>query len=146
MPKPKGRPSDYNDEIADIICDLVSTSTLGLPKLCQQNPELPDHTTINRWRLRHESFRTKYAQAKREQADLLAEEILQIADDGSNDTYVNDEGLHLTNYDVIARSRLRVDARKWVASKLLPKVYGDQNKDDTQNSANTLIEKLLEKL
>ena len=73
----------------------------------------------------------QYARAKELQAEMLADEIIQISDDGSNDTYKktdadgNEYGEEV-NHDVIARSRLRVDARKWVAAKLLPKKYGDK--------------------
>ena len=142
-----GRPSErLNQEMADIVCDLISISTKGLDRICRENPELPHESNIHRWRLCHESFREQYAQAKRTQAELLAQEIIAIADDGSNDTYVNDDGEECVNQDVLGRSRLRVDARKWVASKLLPKVYGDRQQDDANAAANTLIEKLLEKL
>lgn len=62
------------------------------------------------------------------QAELLADELFTIADDGSNDTIVVDEetGSTATNHDVINRSRLRVDTRKWYLSKVLPKIYGDK--------------------
>jgi hypothetical protein len=140
-----GRPSDYNQDIADIICDLVATSTDGLQKICRLNPDLPDHTTITRWRIKHEAFRTQYAQAKREQAELLAQEIIDISDDSTGDTLTDKDGNERMNGEWVARSRLRVDSRKWVASKLLPKVYGDKL-TETDSAAKTLIEKLLEKL
>jgi len=79
-----------------------------------------------RWLDAHQDFRDKYARARADQADFLAEEIIQIADDGLNDTYTDEDGNEKTNVDVIARSRLRVDSRKWYASKLLPKKYGDR--------------------
>lgn len=135
---------DLNQDMADIICELISSSTQGLAKICLQNPELPTERTIMRWRLRHESFRQQYAQAKREQAELLAQEIIDIADDKTHDVLIDEDGNERLNTEFVARSRLRVDARKWVASKLLPKVYGD--KQDDVSTQNTLIEKLLEKL
>ncbi len=58
--------------------------------------------------------------------EALAEEILEIADDGSNDTYETEDGHEKVNTDVINRSRLRVDTRKWLMSKLAPKKYGDK--------------------
>lgn len=72
------------------------------------------------------SLREQYARAREAQADALAEEILQIADDGRNDTYTDDDGRTIVDHDVIARSRLRVDARKWLASKMAPRKYGDK--------------------
>nr|WP_246307956.1 hypothetical protein [Chitinibacter bivalviorum] len=82
--------------------------------------------TVLRWLDRHEEFRGKYARAREIQADTLADEIISISDDGLNDTYVDDKGNQRTDYDVVARSKLRVDARKWYASKLAPKKYGDK--------------------
>lgn len=68
----------------------------------------------------------QYARAREAQGDKLAEDLLQIADDGLNDTYVDADGNVKTDQDVIARSRLRVDARKWLAGKMAPKKYGDK--------------------
>lgn len=56
----------------------------------------------------------------------MAEEMLEIADDGRNDTYKDEDGREIANQDVIARSRLRVDARKWLMARMAPKKYGDK--------------------
>ena len=66
---------------------------------------------------------------------VLADEILAISDDGLNDTYTDDDGNVRTATDVVARSRLRVDSRKWMLSKMLPKVYGDKltHQGDAEN-------------
>lgn len=71
-------------------------------------------------------FSEQYARAREAQADKLAEEALQIADDGRSDTYVDGDGNVKTDTEVIQRSRLRVDTRKWLASKMAPKKYGDK--------------------
>ncbi|OZI26935.1 terminase [Bordetella genomosp. 9] len=100
-------------------------------------------TTVMRWLADNAVFREQYARAREAQADKLAEEILSIADDGLNDTYVDDEGNKRTDHDVVARSRLRVDARKWLASKMAPKKYGDKiehvgNPEEPINMALTI--------
>lgn len=56
----------------------------------------------------------------------MAEETIEIADNGTNDTYTKEDGSEGVNSDVVQRSRLRVDARKWFLSKMMPKVYGDK--------------------
>lgn len=56
----------------------------------------------------------------------MADELVEIADDGTNDTYEDDEGKVKTNYDVLGRSKLRSDVRQWLLSKALPKVYGNK--------------------
>lgn len=91
---------------------------------------MPGLSTVFRWLAENELFRDNYARAREVQADVLADEILEIADEGRNDTYVDDEGRERTDYDVVARSKLRVDARKWIASKLLPKKYGERQQVD----------------
>jgi len=63
--------------------------------------------------------------ARERQADVLAGQILEISDDGTND-YVQTEDGEVPNHEHIQRSRLRVDSRKWLASKLAPKKYGDK--------------------
>jgi hypothetical protein len=143
--KKLGRPLEYTLEMGDYICELVSSTGYGLLKLTQLYPELPDKITINRWRHRVESFRTQYAMAKVEQADILAEECLEIADDDSKDTKLNFEGEEVCNTEFIARSRLRVDTRKWLAAKLLPRQYGTIA-EDKKTISDSVVEKLIDRL
>ena len=143
--KKNGRPTDFNQEMADRICDLVASTTHGLSRLCELYPDLPVKSTINLWRYKHPSFSALYAQAKIVQADLLAEECLDIADDSSNDTIIDPEGYEKANTEYIARSRLRVDTRKWLAAKLLPKQYGAAV-DAGKTVSDTVVEKLIDKL
>lgn len=63
--------------------------------------------------------------AREAQADTLADEILDIADDATNDFMMTEQGLKYDG-DSVQRSRLRVDSRKWLAGKLRPKKYGDK--------------------
>jgi len=81
---------------------------------------MPAMGTVFRWLAdpEHTRFREQYAMAREVQAETMADEIVTIAD-GS--------GLGVEERVALsARDRLRVDSRKWVASKLLPKKYGDK--------------------
>lgn len=111
-------------EIAEDICQQLIEGK-SLRAICRQEG-MPDLRTVMRWLEADESFRQQYARAREIQAEVFAEEIVAIADDGSNDTYVDEEGKTHVDQDVIARSKLRVEARKWIACKLLPKKYGDK--------------------
>lgn len=122
-----GRPSIYTPELADLICLRIATHQESTHKLCQRYDDLPDTTCIYEWRHKHPGFAHKYAQAKMQQAEIMAEEILDIADDASRDTKYDKDGNALCNAEFVARSRLRVDTRKWLASKLAPKIYGDRS-------------------
>jgi len=122
--KPIGRPSDFNAATVETICNRLADGE-SLRAICA-DAKMPDKTTVLRWLTKHEDFRTQYARAREVQAERMAEDILAIADDGENDTYVDDEGNQRTDHDVIARSRLRVDTRKWLMSKMAPKKYGER--------------------
>ena len=96
-------------------------------------PDLPNHETIHAWKYQNPEFFAQYAKAKIAQADLLAEEIIDIADDTASDSIIDEHGNKVFNSEYVARSRLRIDTRKWHASKLMPKTYGDKTiLSDTQ--------------
>ena len=124
--RPKGRPSEYTAARADEICEAIAGSTKGLDRLCKERDGWPNSDTIYQWINRHEDFAGKYARAREAQAHLMAAQIVEIADDSTNDTQTGPDGVEIVNHDNINRSRLRVDARKWAASKLAPKTYGDK--------------------
>lgn len=140
-----GRPSDYTQELADRICDLLSDG-ISLRRVCSME-SMPAKITVLRWLRIHEDFRTQYARAKEESADTHADDMTDIADDGSNDwTEALDKdgeptGRMVPNLDHIARSRLRVDTRKWIAAKLKPKKYGE--KIEHEHSGKLSLEALV---
>ena len=73
-------------------------------------------------------YAESYARACEIRAEKLTDEILQIADEANADIIGVDEktGKPIVNGEAINRSRLKVDARKWLAGKLAPKKYGDK--------------------
>jgi hypothetical protein len=117
----KGRPSSFTPEIADEICEKLIDGK-SLRSICC-DPAMPGVATVCRWLAANDEFRKQYARAREAQADTLADEIVDIADDGSND-YMGEDDKY--NGDAVQRSKLRVDARKWVAAKLKPKKYGEK--------------------
>jgi hypothetical protein len=120
-----GRPSKYTKELGEAICRKVACSPDGLKKLCKSIEWFPHHDTIMEWRFVHQEFSDQYKKAKIQQADVLAEDIVDIADDSTWDEIETEHGIKM-NSEYVARSRLRVETRKWHLSKLLPKVYGER--------------------
>lgn len=118
-----GRPTDYSLELAAEICARLVNGD-SLRKICIAD-DMPCIATIYVWFSKHSEFVEQYARAREDQADTLADEIIDIADDKTGDTIVDKDGNERADTEWINRSRLRVDARKWVASKLKPKKYGD---------------------
>jgi hypothetical protein len=110
-----GRPSDYTPEIADEICTRLANGE-SLRAICGSDRDdfMPSIGTVLRWVGEKPDFQKQYARAREIQAETHADDIVTIADGKEEDDSVR-----------TARDRLRVDARKWVASKLLPKKYGE---------------------
>ncbi len=121
---PGGRPSTYSEDTANLICARLAAGE-PLTKICK-DADMPDVVTVYRWRMAHPEFSNAYACAREDQADTLASEIIEISDDGSRDYSTDEDGVERVDHDHIQRSKLRVDARKWYASKLAPKKYSDR--------------------
>jgi hypothetical protein len=118
------RPTKYSQEKVDAILLRVSGHE-SLRAICA-DLGVPVSTFLG-WVADNPDLAEQYARAKRAQAELLALEIVQIADEAEvQASYQGEEVTLDLSANAIARNRLRVDARKWVASKLLPKVYGDK--------------------
>src|SRR5687767_14809845 len=101
----------------------------SLRSVCR-DPAMPDRSTFFRWLVADPELEREYEVARRLQAHLLADETLDIADDASNDWMTRERGNgtleKVPDLEHIARSRLRVDTRKWYAARLNPKKYGDR--------------------
>lgn len=126
-----GRPSGYSEAIGDEICERIANGE-SLRKICL-GEHMPSQAAVFRWLGddRYVIFREQYARARLAQADLIFDEIIDIADDGSNDWMErhDDQGGNIgwkENGESINRSKIRIDARKWMAGKLRPKVYGEK--------------------
>ncbi len=90
---------------------------------------MPACSTVFLWLQKDPSFSEQYTRAREAQADALADELLEICDDGRNDWMQNadpDNPGWRFNGEHVQRSRLRMDARRWLAAKMLPKKYGDR--------------------
>lgn len=107
-PKKKhGRPSIWSQELADQICERISNGET-LRAVCRDIKIAP--STVIEWTWKNKEFFEQYTRARQKQADAYADMIL-------------DEAFNSIDPQI---GRLRVDALKWVASKLAPKRYGDK--------------------
>jgi hypothetical protein len=90
----------------------------SLRSFVQANKHGPSHSAWFDWIEESPIFAEQYTRARERSADTLAEELIAISDE------VQDAG----QFDAarVNAARLRVDARKWAASKLKPKVYADR--------------------
>lgn len=121
-PKAKmGRPTMYTQELADEICRRMSDGT-SLRKVCEAD-DMPDRATVVDWDQKNPDFSRQYRKAREAMYDAWSDQIMTISDDTTRD-YVDEEGQRL-NGEHVQRSKLRVDSRKWLLSKLVPHRYGE---------------------
>jgi len=150
-----GRPEKYTEELALSILTEIATTHKSLKKICKENSLAV--STLLIWLRDNKEFSLLYARAKESQADLLADEILAIADrerettettttadSSGEETKIKSE--FTTKKDNIARARLQIDARKWLASKLKPKKYGDTQQSGSSDVAPVSFEDFIKKI
>lgn len=93
---------------------------VSLRSIFHQPKPIMSNTLFYRLIKENAHLKERYARAKEVYADHIFDEILSISDHSEQDH------TPFTGGNVIQRDRLRVDARKWILSKLAPKKYGDK--------------------
>lgn len=110
----RGRPTEFDQATADAICQRMALGE-SLRKICRDE-DMPAESTVRLWAVSDRAgFYAQYARARASQMEAMAEDIIDIADDKEEDPQ---------------RARLRVDTRKWLMSKIAPKVYGDRTRHE----------------
>jgi hypothetical protein len=111
-----GRPTIYTEELGERICKAIENSPRGLRWICENNPDFPTSETIRDWLSKNTFpiFSARYARARRMQADFLSDELIDVAYDSNPD-----------GFGRVEKPKLIVEAIKWKAKVLEPKIYGD---------------------
>jgi hypothetical protein len=130
---PAGRPTLYTQAIADEVCERMANGE-SLREICRSD-HIPHEATVRTWSTDdREGFATQYARAREALMEYWADEIIDIADDGTNDWMqrkAQDGSVaKVLDAEHVQRSRVRIDSRKWLMSKLAPKRYGDTTKHE----------------
>lgn len=118
----RGRQPDYSEKIADLICSHIASGG-SMSSWCRRggNPSL---TSVYKWLRRYPEFAKNYAIAREDRADTHADEITAISDQTPR-MIVDEKGITRIDTGDVQNRRLRVDSRKFIASKLKPRVYGE---------------------
>ena len=129
-----GRPTKFTKAVASEICDLLCQG-ISLRRICALNEHLPAESTVRKWAKDDlNGFYAQYVRARDMGLDSMADEMLDIADDGEND-YVERERSDGSTFvaldkEAVMRSQLRCHTRQWYLSKLAPKRYDKPTPDD----------------
>ena len=111
----------YSEQLANKICDQL-TAGLSLRAICRA-PGMPTEGAVRLWTHedseRGRAFATQYARARSIGYERMVEELLEIADDRS---FIG----HLDANAMVQQQRLAFEARRWLLSKVFPKLYGDK--------------------
>lgn len=98
----------FTQEIFDRICERIAEGE-SLRAICKTK-DYPAKRTFLRWVANDEKLAAQYGEAQNMRAEHYFDEIIDIADKGSDP----------------AKTRVQVDARKWVLARMNPKKYGDR--------------------
>lgn len=138
----KPKPPTVSDKIVAYGVDKI----LEEIEKCHKYQEIAERVGVSRhglvaWMERNEKDR--YARAREDRAHTLADEILNIADNDATEVLLvdglpmldeNGKAVRLVSNAGVQHAKLRVDTRKWLASKMLPKVYGDKQELNVSGS------------
>jgi len=125
------------DEIFNYVCKEIETGK-ALRNVLKEE-QMPSTSTFFQWLELYPDKAKQYARATEVRSEVIFDDILSIADQNAGDTYINEFGVEVINSDVIQRSRLRIDARKWVLSKLNPKKFGDKVQTEHSGEVTTTV-------
>jgi len=130
------------EDITEIFNKILIEIESGraLRKILKEDDNMPSTQTFYKWIDEDAEKSKQYARACEVRADAIFDDIIDIADDSSGDKKVIQSG-EVIDSEFVARSRIRIDARKWIASKLNPKKYGDKidHTSDGEKIQSTVI-------
>ena len=116
--------STYTKELGELVCRRIATHDVGTASLCKMYDDMPPISTIYDWLYDYPEFDEAYKLAKAKQAFLMADTLDEVAME--KHYYIDSEGNSRIDPGFVNDKRLRIDTRKWIAAKLLPKVYNDK--------------------
>ena len=123
-----GRPSIYSDKLAATICSRIAEGE-SLRSICRDDA-MPSIASVFLWLSQKPDFSEQYTRAREEQAEAFADEIVAIADETPELEEVLDRHGNVVDMKLhsayVQWQKNRIDARKWTASKLKPKKYGER--------------------
>lgn len=133
----------------EAILEKTSTTDKGLETICKAKG-MPNASTVYGWRNKDKEFDKSYTRAKIMQAELIAEQVIELADkERKTTTTTTIKGKYETVETVVSdnhqRTRIQIDARKWLASKLYPKMYGNNTTSniDVKSDGEKILQPVL---
>jgi len=136
MAKKETEPKTWTEEkkeiaIKEVLSKLSNGKSLrSILDLERDKELLPSRDVFRLWLKEDEDLQAQYVCACEDRQGKIFEDILDIADDSSDDSVVTENGNVVFNHEFAARSRIKIDARKWMLGKMNPKKYGERIQQD----------------
>ena len=141
---PAGRPSTYTPELAKYVCDMIATHACGLNKLTKMYENFPDKSTIYAWIKAHSEFSNQYLEARRLQALVLADSMLDIAD--NIPIFEDEKGVQRIDSGMLGKAKVDFEVLRWHSSKMAPKIFGDKQQVEQVTTENDQLKSELAEL
>lgn len=124
LPRRRGNPSTYTRAWADRFCAELREGR-SRDSICR-DPGMPTVKSVTSWlKADHDGFAARYREAREIGFVAMADEILDIADNLQDDYVVRvPGGKPVFVRESVMRSRVRIAARTWILSKLMPRALG----------------------
>ena len=135
IPKKSRRPTIPTKALRVRIFNKIADG-VSVRKLCEDK-RLPTRDMFYKWLREYPDFAEEYRIATELRADVLVDEMMDIADDDSLDIIIDteaDEGARVKADQIkVARAKVKIDTRKWVAARMAPRKYGNNVKVEAEN-------------
>lgn len=115
--------STFTQALFDKICNLIAEGK-SVREICRMEG-MPDRRTFRGWHQRTPELQAQYDRACLDREEVYFEQILEIADDSAGDEMEIGDGIKALNSEYVQRSKVRIDARKWILARMNRKKYGD---------------------
>lgn len=112
--------------VKEILLEIMKGRSLTSILKTDEREDLPSKVTFFEWLKEDEELTNRYARATEVRAEVIFDEIIEIADKQSEDVGEDENGNKVINHNIVQRNRLQIDARKWALSKMFPKKFGDK--------------------
>jgi len=139
--KGRGRPTDYTEDLGNLICDLLADGKT-LTEICKDD-DMPHRVTVLRWCRKYPDFRIAYASARQDQQHIFGDIIIERSKDESRDYYVDDKGVRRSDNTAVQRDRLFCDNLKFLMARLASDTYGDKVRQEITGKDGEKFEPVL---
>jgi hypothetical protein len=130
--EPFGRPTIFTDELANEIVERIASGD-NILDICDEEG-MPTRVTLWRWKKANKDFCNNIIEAEEEKTHIWQNEVVKIADNGTHDTKINDNGNECEDKEWTNRSKLRVDARLKLMAMMNGRRYGQKIQTDNNHN------------